>query len=105
MLDLDAPSIISLPSGRTAVEVGTIFEIVCEARGIPQPIITWQYSGKPSSDYLDNTRRFLVEVKDRHMAGAIHCIATNGVGEPARAGIDLVVLCKFSIVLSISNVG
>lgn len=89
----DAPSIISDPSGVVEVKIGTIFEIVCEARGIPHPIITWRQQGKSSSDHLDNTRRRIIEVKDREMAGPIECIATNGVGEAA-AGINLVVLCK-----------
>lgn len=91
----DAPSIISQPSGRVEVEVGSIFEIVCEAKGIPQPIITWEYKDKPASDHLDNKRRLLVEVKNRHMVGPVQCIATNGVGEAAVAGIDMVVLCEF----------
>lgn len=75
------------------VRIGTIFEIVCEARGVPQPIISWRQRGESNSDQLDNTRRMLVEVKNREMAGPIECIATNGMGE-AVAGIDLVVLCK-----------
>lgn len=73
--------------------MGSIFEIVCEARGIPHPIISWRINGQTNSTQLENNRRKLVEVRDRHMAGKIECIATNGVGQPAEAGIDMVVLC------------
>lgn len=36
----------------------------------------------------------MVEVTNREMSGPIECIATNGVGEPAVAGINMIVLCK-----------
>lgn len=75
--------------------MGSIFEIVCEARGIPHPIISWQHNGQSNSSQLENNRRRLVEVRDRHMAGKIECIANNGVGKPGVAGIDMVVLCTY----------
>lgn len=90
---VDPPSVISSPNGRIEVKMGSIFEIVCEARGIPHPIISWQHNGQSNSSQLENNRRRLVEVKDRHMAGKIECVATNGVGKSAVAGIDMVVLC------------
>lgn len=92
----DPPSVISTPNGKQDVKLGSAFEIVCEARGIPHPIISWQHNGVPSSTTtLENNRRRLVEVRDRNMAGKIECVATNGVGKPAIAGIDMVVQCQF----------
>lgn len=91
----DAPTVLSSPSGRIEVKLGSVFEIVCEARGIPHPIISWSIHGETSSTQLENNRRKLVEVSDRKMAGKIECSATNGVGKPATAGVDMVVLCKF----------
>lgn len=82
--------------GRIEVKFGSVFEMVCESRGIPQPIISWRQNGQSSNTHLDNVRRKLIEVNDRHMAGKIECIATNGVGQPAVTGIDMVVLCMFS---------
>lgn len=94
---LDAPSVISIPSGKQEVKLGSVFEIVCEARGIPHPIISWTFNGIASSTTsLENNRRRLIEVRDRNMAGKVECVATNGVGQPATAGIDLIVLCKRS---------
>lgn len=101
VFDADAPSVVSFPSGRIEVKLGSMFEIVCEARGIPQPIITWRVNGQMSMTRLDNTRRRLIDVQDRNMAGKIECIATNGVGEAAVDGIDMVVLCKSRAPLSI----
>ncbi|XP_037024959.1 protein amalgam isoform X2 [Bradysia coprophila] len=86
------PSVVSDPKGIFEVKIGSVFEIVCEANGVPQPIITWKRNGRGESDHLDNTRRTTVEVTSREMSGPIECIATNGVGEPAVAGINMIVL-------------
>lgn len=94
-MKLDPPSVISSPSGRIEVKMGSVFEIVCEARGIPHPIISWRYNGHINGTQLENNRRKLIEVTDRSLAGKIECLADNSVGEPAVAGIDMVVLCKF----------
>lgn len=75
--------------------LGTVFEIVCEARGIPHPVISWNYFGHTAPTHLENSRRRLIEVNDRQMAGKIECIATNGVGQPATAGVDMIVQCEF----------
>lgn len=67
--------------------------MVCESIGIPQPIITWRFNR--SSDHLEQSfRRRLIEVRNRNMAGPIECVATNGVGHPAVAGINMIVHCK-----------
>lgn len=95
MFQSDPPSVISTPSGRIEIALGTVFEIVCEARGIPHPVISWSFNGQTNANRLENIRRRIIEVTDRQMAGSIECIATNGVGEPARAGVDMVVHCKF----------
>lgn len=92
----DPPSVLSNPSGRIEVKMGSIFEIVCEARGIPHPIISWRQNGHSNTTQLENNRRKLVEVRDRNVAGKIECVATNGVGQPAVAGVDMVVLCMLS---------
>lgn len=91
--NVDPPQIISQPSGRIEVKLGTVFEIVCEAIGIPQPIITWRLNER--SDHLEQTfRRRTIEVRSRDMAGPIECVATNGVGHPAVAGINMIVHCE-----------
>lgn len=89
---------MSDPKGIFEVKIGSVFEIVCDAKGVPQPVITWKRKGKGESDHLDNKRRTTVEVTSRDMSGPIECIAANGVGEPAVAGINMIVLCKCSLV-------
>lgn len=87
---------ISNPNGRIEIKLGSIFEIVCEARGIPHPIISWRQNGQSNYDLsgqIENNRRKLVEVSSRNVAGKIECVAENGVGQPAVAGVDMVVLC------------
>lgn len=85
---------ISQPSGRIEVKLGTVFEIVCEAIGTPQPIISWRLNGR--GDRMEpSSRRRLIEVRSRDMSGPIECIANNGVGQPATAGIELIVQCEF----------
>lgn len=74
--------------------MGSVYEIVCEARGIPHPVISWSHNGKTNTNRLENNRRRLVEVNNRNMAGKIECIATNGVGKPATAGVDMIVECN-----------
>lgn len=88
------PSVVSVPSGRIEAKLGSVFEIICEAQGIPHPIISWRHHGQSNSTQLENMRTKVIEVNDRGMAGNIECVATNGVGQPAVAGVDLVVLCK-----------
>lgn len=50
---------------------------------------------------MENSHILVVEVTDRDMTGPIECIAVNGVGQPAIAGIYLIVQCN-SITLFIS---
>ncbi|XP_055372548.1 protein amalgam [Condylostylus longicornis] len=90
-----APTVITSPSGTVEFQIGTVFEIICEAKGYPNPIITWRRKGidQPNqSDRLENRKRHLVEIESRDDSGPIECVAENGVGEPAVDGIYLNVL-------------
>lgn len=60
-------------------------------------MISWSFNGQSNTNRLETNRRRIIEVNDRQMAGSIECIATNGVGQPAKAGIDMVVHCKFQL--------
>lgn len=82
-------------SGMVEAKIGTIFEVVCEARGVPAPIIYWRHHGKNVTEQFKHTPRYMIEVDSLEKAGSVECVANNGVGESAVAGIFLVVLCKF----------
>lgn len=92
-----SPTVLSVPSGTVELNVGGVFEIVCEPRGVPYPLITWRHNGRNDHRLAasNNSRRLLVDVTDRKMAGRIECVATNDLGE-ATAGVDLLVLCECS---------
>ncbi|XP_055920002.1 hemicentin-2 [Eupeodes corollae] len=88
-----SPSIVSEPSGFLELPVGSIFEITCEAKGVPPPVITWRHNGISIENYnVGNRQNHIVEVRSREMSGPIDCLATNGVGESAVAGVHLNVL-------------
>lgn len=88
-------SCVSSPTGKYEARVGSVFEIYCEVRGTPHPLISWRANGEVlNGTQLMNERKYLVEVKDRHMAGPIECIANNKVGPPAVCGVMMTVLCE-----------
>lgn len=92
----DPPTVTSYPSGNLRLRLGSTFEITCDAKGVPQPIISWrrmQINGV--IEVLPQTRRQIhVDITNRQMAGTYQCLANNGIEEPAVAGVNLYVDCK-----------
>lgn len=90
------PSVMSYPSGNLELKLGSTFEIVCEATGVPQPLISWrrQYPNGEVETLPDTQRRLVVEVSSREAAGLYQCLANNGIEEPAVAGVNLQVNCE-----------
>ncbi|EDV55592.1 neurotrimin [Drosophila erecta] len=89
-----APQVLIEPSDLTEQRIGATFEVVCEAQGVPQPVITWRLNGnvlQPQSN-TGNRQSLILEIKSRNQAGLIECVASNGVGEPAAANVYLHVL-------------
>lgn len=89
-----APSVDTEPSGILELAIGTTFEVVCLAKGVPQPAISWRLNGNTLDQYSNaaNRQSHIFEIKSRNMAGLIECLAVNGVGQPAVAGVYLHVL-------------
>ncbi|XP_067006796.2 igLON family member 5 isoform X2 [Anabrus simplex] len=86
------PSVVPIPeSGQVIVELGDEVKMACEASGVPHPIITWVTKGE-ELQLLDNRPKLRFIADNRTMAGTYECIASNGVGEPARAVIELRIL-------------
>lgn len=76
------------------VTLGGIFQITCEPKGVPYPIISWLHNGKTVTNTDDGSnRRLTVEVKHYDMAGPIECIADNGIEPTASSGIVMLVNC------------
>ncbi|KAH8290665.1 hypothetical protein KR054_004825 [Drosophila jambulina] len=89
-----APRVLIEPSELTEQRIGATMEVVCEAQGVPQPVITWRLNGNdlhPQSN-SGNRQSLVLEIKSRNQAGLIECLANNGVGEVAVASVYLHVL-------------
>ncbi|EDX08194.1 neurotrimin [Drosophila simulans] len=89
-----APQVLIEPSDLTEQRIGATLEVVCEAQGVPQPVITWRLNGnviQPQSN-TGNRQSLILDIKSRNQAGLIECVASNGVGEPAVANVYLHVL-------------
>ncbi|XP_017079404.1 neurotrimin [Drosophila eugracilis] len=89
-----APQVLIEPSDLTEQRIGATFEVVCEAQGVPQPVITWRLNGNilNSQTNTGNRQSLVLEIKSRNQAGLIECVASNGVGEPAVGNVYLHVL-------------
>lgn len=97
---------MTYPTGTMTAVLGALFQITCEAKGVPYPIISWYHNNVHVTNTYDGERRLTVEVKDYEKAGRIECVANNGVGEPKSAGILLIVNCwsiYFSVVRSLRH--
>lgn len=46
---------------------------------------------------IDNREVLKFTASDRQLAGIYECRAINGVGEPAKAQIELNIICKFNL--------
>ncbi|CAG9805751.1 unnamed protein product [Chironomus riparius] len=95
------PEVITYPAGFMNITLGGIFQITCEAKGVPYPIISWRHNNQKVTNTDDSNRRLTVEVKHYDMAGNIECVADNGVGEPASNG--LVLLVQFAPEVIVKN--
>ncbi|XP_055529109.1 hemicentin-1 isoform X3 [Wyeomyia smithii] len=83
------PAVSIYPSNQIQVKVGHILEIICDTTGVPQPYITWNFKNENASATFENSRKISVLIEDKDFAGPIECLATNGVGEPASAVLDV----------------
>ncbi|XP_060520740.1 limbic system-associated membrane protein-like [Cylas formicarius] len=87
------------PTGFLKVKLGEEVRMSCKGRGVPYPIITW--SSKGEELLLLNNRELLVfDASDRQLAGIYQCRAANGVGEPAKAQIELKIIYPPEIITS-----
>ncbi|XP_066151263.1 limbic system-associated membrane protein-like [Euwallacea fornicatus] len=97
---LHPPYVESFPgSGFLQVKLGEEVRMSCTGSGVPYPIITWTSKGEELK--LLNHREVLVfTASDRYLAGTYECTANNGVGEPAKARIDLSIIYPPDIMTS-----
>ncbi|KAH8370486.1 hypothetical protein KR093_003650, partial [Drosophila rubida] len=103
---LYAPIVATEPSGILELPIGATFEVVCLTKGVPQPAVSWRLNGNTLDQYSNaaNRQSRIFEIKSRDMAGLIECLAVNGVGPPAVAGVHLQVLFVPEVTLTQSVV-
>jgi len=91
----DAPS-VDIYTTTTNVLEGNNITFLCNASGKPQPSLTWTKRG--SSEVLSNTSTLTIVNVSRpgtpdHMI-QYQCTASNGVGTPATATVNVTVHCE-----------
>ncbi|KAF9407827.1 hypothetical protein HW555_012283 [Spodoptera exigua] len=79
--------------GFLEVRMGDYVDIGCETTGTPPPIVDWRKNGEPMA-LLEHRSRIRFRAEHRLLAGVYECIANNGVGDPARATITVVIQGK-----------
>lgn len=104
---LVAPTIIAEPSdGNYVVKKGKRVELKCKTSGNPQPEIHWTREGSllPTGQQTLHSQQLIISSVSRDDVGVYTCTASNGVGTPARASINLQVLYPPEIELETDRV-
>ncbi|XP_053962939.1 neurotrimin [Anastrepha ludens] len=84
------PTVMTEPEGNIELPIGAVFQVICEARGVPQPKLYWRWNGKLVDNQLVGNRLSIqIEVGSREQSGPIECVANNSVGDIAVAGMFL----------------
>ena len=93
---VDPPS-IKIHKKEVIVVEGRNTSLTCNVSGKPEPTITWTKHG--SSKVLSNTSSLDVVNVSRHDTTddiiQYQCTASNGVGTPATATVNVTVYCKY----------
>lgn len=91
------PTVQTEPEGNIELPIGAVFQVICEARGVPQPKLYWRWNDKLVDNQLIGSRLSIqIEVGSREQSGPIECVANNSIGDIAVAGMFLKVQCKCS---------
>ncbi|XP_036333891.1 opioid-binding protein/cell adhesion molecule homolog [Rhagoletis pomonella] len=84
------PTVQTEPEGNIELPIGAVFQVMCEARGVPQPKLYWRWNGKLVDNQLIGNRLSIqIEVGSREQSGPIECVANNSIGDIAVAGMFL----------------
>ena len=82
------------------VVVGETAELQCTAFGVPAPSLWWEVTGPATFTVTNsssgNSSSSVLEISPVTLShhGPVSCTASNGVGSPASATLNLTVLCK-----------
>ncbi|CAB3254622.1 unnamed protein product [Arctia plantaginis] len=85
------PTVKTIPEdGFVEVRKGDLVDIGCETGGTPSPIVDWRKNGEPMA-LLEHRSRIRFRAEHRLLAGVYECVVNNGVGDPVRATINVVI--------------
>ncbi|XP_018369197.1 PREDICTED: limbic system-associated membrane protein-like [Trachymyrmex cornetzi] len=83
------PSVETVPEyGELEVDLNEEVIMQCVAKGVPAPIISWRTKGR-EIPFRDTRAVLRFSADNRNLSGRYTCVASNGIGEPAEAHIDL----------------
>ncbi|CAH2061786.1 unnamed protein product, partial [Iphiclides podalirius] len=86
-----SPTVRTVPEdGFLEVRKGEYVDIGCEASGTPQPTFEWRKNGEAMA-LLEHRSRIRFRAEHRLLAGVYECTASNGVGDPVRAAIRVII--------------
>ncbi|XP_053620902.1 hemicentin-1 [Plodia interpunctella] len=86
-----APTVRTVPEdGYLEVSKGEYVDIGCDVTGTPPPVVNWRKNGEEIA-LLDHRHRIKFRAEHRLLAGVYECIALNGVGDPVKASIRVVI--------------
>ncbi|XP_060808062.1 limbic system-associated membrane protein [Amyelois transitella] len=77
-------------NGYQEVRKGEFVDIGCETTGTPEPVINWRKNGEEIA-LLEHRHRIKFRAEHRLLAGVYECVAFNGVGDPMKASIRVVI--------------
>ncbi|XP_031788314.1 neurotrimin isoform X2 [Nasonia vitripennis] len=75
-------------SGQLEVVMGEEATMSCVSEGVPKPVLAWSFQGQ-ELPILASGQRLRILANNRSLAGIYSCQASNGIGEPAKAVIEL----------------
>ncbi|XP_014220318.1 Down syndrome cell adhesion molecule-like protein 1 [Trichogramma pretiosum] len=75
-------------SGQVEVSLGEEAVLECETHGVPKPSLAWKFQGE-ELPVLTSGQKLKIHATNRSLAGLYTCEASNGIGEPAAANIEL----------------
>ncbi|XP_011498140.1 PREDICTED: hemicentin-2-like [Ceratosolen solmsi marchali] len=75
-------------SGQLEITLGEEALMSCVSEGVPKPVLAWSFQGE-ELPILASGQRLRIQAMSRDLAGIYTCQASNGIGEPARATIEL----------------
>ncbi|KAL4707499.1 hypothetical protein ACJJTC_000251 [Scirpophaga incertulas] len=86
-----SPTVRTIPEdGFVEVRKGEYVDIGCDATGTPTPIVNWRKNGETMA-LLEHRSRIKFRAEHRLLAGVYECIVNNGVGDPVRSSIRVLI--------------